>query len=472
MHVDLDHPLGAAAAGPGYDRLWVVGWRAGVPQIIVEIGDVDAGRLERQVRSLAHDRPMGPDTALPDPVLPRISVVVPTVVQRVSELGVCLDGLAALDYPDFEVVLVDNRPTLPIDDPLPALLADRAYVRAVREPEPGISAARNAGTAAATGSVVAFTDDDVRVDPHWLRAVGTRFAADPSVAAVSGLILPAELETPAQIYFERFYGGFGGVRSYVPAVLSTGRGLRGRAMVEVRNPYGAHLSSFALYGAGAYAAGANMAFRRSTLQSIGGFDRALGTGTPSRGGEDLAAVMTVLWEGGSLAYEPGAVVFHKHREHYDQLVVQLRGNGLGFTAMLTSLVLRDPRHLVGLGLLLPLALRRMGGQTLGRLRRGSGAESDDRATPAPSGTALAGTAVVDPTADLGPDADLSAGSTVGPGATVSPGEGSGYPRALVLHELLGMPQGPWAYLRSRRRLRTGAAPSSAPARNTVGGARP
>ncbi|MCW2811223.1 MAG: hypothetical protein JWP61_1681 [Friedmanniella sp.] len=420
MHVDLDSTEGAVAARPGYEHAWLVGWRAGVPQVITELERVDSDSVDRGVRALQESAGSmtAAAAAVPDDRLPRISVVVPTVVQRVADLAACLDELGRVDYPDFEVVLVDNRPVLPLDDPLPGLLAGRPGVRAVRESTPGISAARNAGTATATGSVVAFTDDDVRVDRRWLRALGTRFATHSEVVAVGGLILPAELETPAQIYFERFYGGFGGVRSYRPAVLSTGRGLRGRATVEVRDEGGEHLSSFALYGAGAYAAGANMAFHRSTLLAMGGFDPALGTGTPSRGGEDLAAVMIVLWDGGAVAYEPGAVVFHKHREQYDQLVHQLRGNGLGFTAMLTSLVTHDPRHLVGLGLLLPLAVRRMGAQTLGRLRR----------RPQPPAPDLASVPVV-------------------------PASTHGYPRGLVAHELLGMPQGPLAYLRSRRRLR-------------------
>ena len=89
----------------------------------------------------------------------------------------------------------------------------------VRERRPGISAARNAGVAAATGEIIAFTDDDVRVDPLWLRAIGERFASDSAIEAVTGLILPAELETPAQVWFERYYGGFSGERTFAPLTL-------------------------------------------------------------------------------------------------------------------------------------------------------------------------------------------------------------------------------------------------------------
>ncbi len=116
-----------------------------------------------------------------------------------DELAIALDSMHDLDYPDYEVVLVDNRRQIPIDDPLPGLVDRRAWVRVVRESRPGISAARNAGIANSSGDVIAFTDDDVRVDRGWLRALGVRFALDASLGAVTGLILSAELESPAQV---------------------------------------------------------------------------------------------------------------------------------------------------------------------------------------------------------------------------------------------------------------------------------
>jgi hypothetical protein len=167
---------------------------------------------------------------------------------------------------------------------------------------------------------------------------------------------------------------------------------------------------FAVYGVGAYGAGANMSFRKSALERIGGFDLALGTGTPARGGEDLAAFIGVLWSGGRLAYEPAAIVHHRHRRGTDELLKQLRGNGLGFTAMLTSLVLGDRRHLAGLAWQLPLAVRSMMAQSLSRIGGGSASEAEAR----PEGLE------------------------------------DSYPRSLVLNELRDYPKGPLAYLRSRR----------------------
>ena len=68
---------------------------------------------------------------------------------------------------------------------------------------------RNCGLNAASGAIVAFTDDDVIVDPGWLTAFARRFSAHPEEVGVGGLILPKELETQAQITLEEYYGSMG-----------------------------------------------------------------------------------------------------------------------------------------------------------------------------------------------------------------------------------------------------------------------
>jgi len=415
--VDLDGPPPDLEIADHYRTAVVVARRGGVPVAMVDIDLTRDAPLRDQLAWVAAEVGGRPDHPVPDPItdelLPSISVVVPTIVARVEDLELLLDGFAALVYPDVEFILVDNRRELPDPDPLPGLIADRTGVRVVREPRPGISAARNAGLAAARGQIIAFTDDDVRVEPQWLRAIGRRFAADPALDAVTGLILPAELETPAQIWFERYYGGFSGERTFAPLTLKgIGSGpLRG-SQVQVRDADGAILRQFAVYGVGAYGAGANMAFRVDTLRRLGGFDLALGTGTPARGGEDLATLIDVLWSGGTVGYEPAAVVHHRHRREVPELIRQLQGNGLGFTAMLTSLVTHHPRHLLTLGAQVPLAAWRFSKQSATRLR-------GRRPTDA--------------------DAHRQAGEQ--------------FPRKLVTSELRGYPRGPGAYLKSRRAAR-------------------
>lgn len=428
--VDVEQPLPVLTADDRYHTAMVIGCRSGVPSAAMDVDlDIGVDRIKGRLAALVsaarrEDRPPTHHVDGPprhEAGLPRLSVVVPTVVGRVEDLALLLDGLTAAAYPGVEILLVDNRRGVPATDPLPGLMAGHPDVRVVREPQPGISAARNAGVLAATNDIVAFTDDDVRVDADWLRAIGRRFAADPALDAVTGLILPAELETPAQIWFEHYYGGFGGRRNFTAVTVhaETATGPLRRSRATVRDGAGRPLREFAIYGVGAYGAGANMAFRRSAVQRLGMFDTALGTGTPARGGEDLAMLVAVLWSGGKIGYEPSAVVHHRHRRAWPELLHQLQGNGLGFTAMLTSVILADRRHLLSLAQQVPLAVRRLTSQSV---RRFIGRAPDSEV------------------------ADVDAA----------------YPRQLVISELRGYPQGPAAYLRSRRlsRRRPGAEPEA------------
>ena len=80
----------------------------------------------------------------------------------------CLSSLATLTYPSFEVIVVNDGST----DATASIARQHASrhpgVRVIDVPKGGLSAARNAGLAAATGEIVAYTDADVRVDPDWL----------------------------------------------------------------------------------------------------------------------------------------------------------------------------------------------------------------------------------------------------------------------------------------------------------------
>src|SRR5918993_6123685 len=146
-----------------------------------------------------------------DPGGPLVTVVVATR-DRPQSLARCLQALAEVTYAPFEVVVVDNPPstrgTL-------AVVRQRSgvdtRVRYVRELRPGLSCARNRGLGEALGALVAFTDDDVVVDPGWLDGVVRGFARSPSVACVTGLVPSARLDTAEQRYFDRRGSwGFGG----------------------------------------------------------------------------------------------------------------------------------------------------------------------------------------------------------------------------------------------------------------------
>ena len=83
----------------------------------------------------------------------------------------CLRSILRSEYDDFEVIVVENRPrSADTARMLVERFARESRLRYVEEPRPSASLARNAGLASAEGEIVAFTDDDVVVDPLWLRA--------------------------------------------------------------------------------------------------------------------------------------------------------------------------------------------------------------------------------------------------------------------------------------------------------------
>ena len=335
---------------------------------------ISGAELDEHLRGALGDRWTEAGPPAPAGPAPFISVVVATTMQRLEELDRCLASLLALEYPDFEVILVDNRPDAsPQRAALHARLSQDPRVRVVGEARPGISAARNHGARVARGDLVAFTDDDAVAHPGWLRGIAARFAAEPDVDCVSGVVLPAELETPAQIWFER--SGSKLEQWYRSVSFHNDGAWRGRTLGGLRRARfeitataaGADRSdTYLLYRAGKFGMGANLAFRRSALQSLGGFDQRLGTGTPARGGEDIAAIARLLHSGGRITMDPASIVLHYHRRDYPGLQRQMYGYGVGLTAALTALVRSDVRHLVGLAHTVLLGVRVLFGKSAER----------------------------------------------------------------------------------------------------------
>jgi len=127
-----------------------------------------------------------------DDAVARFSVVVPTR-RRPAALRRCLESLACLEYPvdAYEVVVVDDGGGL--DDGLVASAG--ANVRFVEQAQAGPAGARNRGAAAASGSYVAFVDDDCMVDSGWLNALGAELRARPD-AAIGGRVVNDLPENP------------------------------------------------------------------------------------------------------------------------------------------------------------------------------------------------------------------------------------------------------------------------------------
>jgi GT2 family glycosyltransferase len=255
---------------------------------------------------------------------PSVSVIIATR-DRPDSLARCLDSVLSVEYPEVEVVVVDNAPSTSASADLIASTYAARGVRYVREERRGLAAAHNCGVDVASGELLAFTDDDVVVDRHWVASIAAAFTLSDGIGAVTGLIMPGELRTAAQVALER-HGRFS--KGFEPRIFDLGL----HRPADRRFPL----------ALGRCGSGANMAFTRECVDRLGGFHPALGTGTVAKGGDDLAAFFDVLTSGYRLAYEPGAIVWHWHRDGESALARQVYGYGVGLGAYLTHALVTQP----------------------------------------------------------------------------------------------------------------------------------
>ncbi len=331
---------------------------------------------------------------------PTVSVVIPTRNRPASALET-LHSVLRSNYPGdrYEVIVVDNGSGADERVTLSGVEAPGGVeVRLVTEASPGGANARNAGLDAATGDIVAFCDDDVLVDRDWLASLALALESGERVGGAAGLTLPRELETPAQVWYEGF----------ASAVV---RGFDTRILDRRDPPKDRPLFPFTI---GDFGSGENFAFRRELLSELGGFDPALGTATPTHGGEDVEAMFRVLLADRQVIYAPRAIVRHAHQREFEQFERRVWGYGVGLSACLSKVLLEHPR-------LLPELLRKL-----------------------PRGLVYA----------------------LSPSSAKNEGKPADYPARLTRLELRGMAYGPIAYARSRirgrRSVRRGRAPRPTP----------
>jgi len=286
----------------------------GFVELAVHDGRVDPAALARAVAGLPPGRApsAGP--------CPPISVVLCTY-DRPALLATALQSLVELDYPEFEIVVVDNHPQSGLTPPVIAALGD-VRVRLVTEPRRGLARARNRGVLAARHGLVAFTDDDVLLDRWWLRGVADGFAAGADVACVTGIVASGEIGSPAQAYFDRRVSW---ATRCQPDLFS----LRRERPDEPLFPF----------QVGRFGTGANFAVRVDALFALGGFDERLGVGSAAGGGEDIDLFVRILLAGHELAYAPTALVWHRHRRDVASLSRQITDYGTGLGAWMTKLAL-------------------------------------------------------------------------------------------------------------------------------------
>ncbi|WP_246696195.1 glycosyltransferase family 2 protein [Mesorhizobium sp. SARCC-RB16n] len=287
-HVDLD----IQDAPQGCDDGMIVLWRGGLP----------VGHLLRASDGECRITPIATaqDASLTAPVLdlPSASVVICTR-DRPNELRRCLASLPRQTFLPEEVIVVDNA-SRGSETREVALAAGAIYVR---EDRPGLDIARNRGALRASSEIVAYTDDDVLLHPQWLERLVTAFDS-PSIGAVTGLVLPAEIATEAQRYFETFWSFGQGYTSQI---------FRAADFAASRHE---------VFPAWKVGAGASMAFRRDVFDRAGLFDERLDVGQAGCSG-DSEYWYRLLANGYDCRYQPTSVAFHFHRRTMEGLAKQI-----------------------------------------------------------------------------------------------------------------------------------------------------
>ncbi|MET0391190.1 MAG: glycosyltransferase [Polyangiales bacterium] len=261
-------------------------WRGGSQVLDWSFGMVDTDRKPKPAYATVRDTFAElPFTREEQADWPKVSVVI-CAYNAASTLLDNLSSLTRLAYPNYEVIVVNDGST----DATPEI-AGRFPFRLISVPNGGLSAARNLGLHAATGEIVAYTDADTRVDADWL----------------SHLV---------RVFREREVGGVGGP-NVVPGddgwvAQCVARSPGGPVHVMVDNTEAEHIP------------GCNMAFRRSALLEIGGFDP-----TYTKAGDDVDICWRLQERGYKLGFAPGALVWHHHRDSVKAYWRQQVGYGEG-----------------------------------------------------------------------------------------------------------------------------------------------
>lgn len=234
---------------------------------------------------------------------PALSVVVPTC-GRPELLDAALTALAASLGRGDRLIVVESGSTHPES----VWAVARAHgAELIVNDRPGVSRARNIGWQAAGTELVAFLDDDIRVEPGWADAMAGALAAHPDAAFVSGRIDIPE-----------------------------GQGTLGLTVLDSDRP-----ASYDRRSRGAIGHSANLGMHRTMLEAVGGFDERMGPGARWPAGEDPDLLDRCLATGALGWYEPGAAAQHEHWRRARQYIVLQHKYGTGAGARMAKLLRTD-----------------------------------------------------------------------------------------------------------------------------------
>jgi glycosyltransferase involved in cell wall biosynthesis len=244
---------------------------------------------------------------------------------RTTEVAAFMEALCAQSFRDFELIVVQQN----ADDRLAPIIAafeDKFPLRVIRSLVRQINHSRNVGTAAATGEILAFPDDDCLYPPDLLLQVDERFRAEARVRPdiVSGIAISPDGSLGSGRWYER--GGPISVRTVWTSAIEF-----------------------------------NLFIRRETYNQIGGFDKAMGLGTLFASGDAQDLILLAMREGATAIYDPELRVIHPDKRLTDVAVERafVYGAGLGY-------VLR--KHRIPMAISATFLFRPLGGTLFSLLR--------------------------------------------------------------------------------------------------------
>jgi cellulose synthase/poly-beta-1,6-N-acetylglucosamine synthase-like glycosyltransferase len=239
---------------------------------------------------------------------------------RPRDLEQCLAAVRRLEYPAFEVLVVDNSP----GDKQSRELAERFDARYVVEPVAGLSRARNRAARESRSDLIAYLDDDATPDRNWLSALAPEFD-DPKVMIVTGRILPSRVETEAERFCHH-----AGLAEYGEI----------RRVIDRDVPQWFEVLMF-----GGVGMGANMTFRLSAFELWPGFDPRLGRGAPLYAGEEEHAFLALVDRGYRIVYAPQAKVLHPYPSSMEEVRSRQLQTRASQTAFFSLIAIEQPRHI-------------------------------------------------------------------------------------------------------------------------------
>lgn len=219
----------------------------------------------------------------PEADWPRMSIVICSY-NGSATIAESIHAVLALDYPDYELIVIDDGST---DGT--AQIADSLGAHVIRTENRGLSNARNTGYQAASGEIVVYLDDDAYPDIYWLRYLAIAFR-DPNVGAAGGPNLPPPQDSLIADCVAHSPG------SPMEVLLSDTRA--------------EHIP------------GCNMAIRRELLETLGGFDARF-----RAAGDDVDMCWRILESGAQIAFHPAACNWHHRRDSLAAYFSQQQGYG-------------------------------------------------------------------------------------------------------------------------------------------------